>query len=93
MWCSWLACTVVVCTPRGLSGSICTTFHPFLVQVGYDTSGEHPHYIVKNSWGDSWGEQVGPRGVVRQWRRCAALARCVLFDPAAATHARCLQCP
>lgn len=29
-----------------------------LPQVGYDMSGEHPHYIVKNSWGDSWGEQV-----------------------------------
>lgn len=28
-----------------------------VLAVGYDTTGETPFYRVKNSWGDSWGDE------------------------------------
>lgn len=47
-----------------------------MLAVGYDDSGDQPHYIVKNSWGGSWGEKVGLAPLQGWGRRCVG-QRCI----------------
>ena len=40
-----------------LNSSSCgTTLNHAVVIVGYGTSGSTPYWLVRNSWGSSWGE-------------------------------------
>lgn len=36
----------------------CQELNHGVLAVGYDEAGAEPHYVVKNSWGGGWGEEV-----------------------------------
>lgn len=38
--------------------SCCQDLNHGVLAVGYEDSGPEPHFVIKNSWGDGWGEQV-----------------------------------
>jgi len=40
-----------------LSGSCSTSTNHSVALVGYETSAKTPYWIVRNSWGSSWGQK------------------------------------